>query len=242
MMPLRTVLASASALLLVSCILVVSPERFGDQCRIAGEETQCGACVVERCQAAANDCCLTDSCSATLRAVETCGNQHDGSCAFATDAASNSLAKCVAESCGGVCVPLAGTPSTACREPPIAQGGSCSCTYAGPGAGNDFVCDPKAYAQTICCAPKGWPGAGQECVCKSIDCAPRIDGCSCITIEHASANNECTGAICCSDHDSCRCSSEACFSFQTQVPSCTLAVLACDKDQIRVDSCSLRAP
>lgn len=241
--PWRSAASALGALLLVSCILVVSPERYGDRCRLADGDSQCGACVVARCQTALDDCCLDDACGETLHAVETCASQHDTRCATAKDPARGPLAKCVAESCGGVCVPLTGAPSTTCREPPIAEGGSCTCRYAGPAAGNDFVCNGAAYAETICCAPQGWPAAGQECVCRSIDCTPKSDGCSCIAIEHGSRQSECSGRVCCSQNDSCSCGSRACFpGFEKTVPSCNLAQLGCARNQVRVDSCSLRAP
>jgi hypothetical protein len=240
---LRTVITAAGSLALVSCILIVSPERFGDTCRFSGEETQCGACLVDHCRAELDECCRDDQCDPTLRAVEACATRHDASCsAIARDAARFPIARCAAQRCGGVCVALQGTPLTRCEEPTLAEGAACVCLYDESGGGNDFVCGTAAYAQTLCCAPKGWPAAGLECACLPIDCSPTREGCSCNRIKNAPEQSACAGAICCAETDSCTCGSRPCFAFETPVATCTLAAIACPKDQIRLESCSQRTP
>lgn len=238
---LRTLVAALGSFALVGCILAVSPERFGDTCRFDGHDTQCGACVVDQCQPAMNECCSDEACDPTVRAVESCASRHDESCGrIAGDAGRFALAKCVTEKCGGVCVALAGTTLTSCREPLLGETGACACKYTG--GGNDFVCNPAAYRDTICCAPMGWPGAGLECECRPVECNPNPGGCFCLTVEGTPTERECTGEICCAQNDTCSCGPKPCFMFQTEVPSCGLATIGCGPNQKRVETCSLRTP
>jgi hypothetical protein len=233
--------AAFGSLALVGCILAVSPERYGDTCRFEGEDTQCGACVVDRCRTEMNDCCSDEACDATVRTVESCASRHDQSCAeIANGAGRFALARCVTEKCGGVCVAFAGSSLTSCKEPLLDESAACSCRYSG--GGNDFACNPAAYRDTICCAPNGWPGVGLECSCRPIECNASAGGCFCLTVEGTPTQRECTGPICCAQNDSCSCGSKPCFQFQTQVATCNLAAVGCRENQIRVDSCSLRKP
>lgn len=239
---LRNVVTALVGPLLVSCILVVSPERFGDTCRFSGRDTQCGACIADRCQAQIDDCCRDAACEGTLHAIESCAGHGGETCsAIGRDAGGFAVARCAAESCGAVCVARQGTSQTSCKVPLLGESAACLCRDTATG-GNDFVCNAAAFPQTVCCAPDGWPAVGLECGCRAIECNPTTDGCFCLTVDSDPRLRECSGLICCAQNDSCSCGTRACFAFQTRVPSCNLAAIGCKPGQIRVDSCSVRTP
>ncbi len=243
---LRTLVASLTSVGgsvgLVGCVLLVSPERFGDTCHFSGEQTQCGACIVERCQSAVDACCKDDACAATLGAVESCASRRDDACTtIVNDASRFAIAACVTEKCGGVCVALHGSPQTSCKSPVPDDSAACACTY-GSGTNDDQLCGSAAYPQTLCCAPRGWPAVGLGCTCRPVECNPTSDGCFCLTVDTTPSQRECAGAICCAEDDTCSCGSTPCLMFQTQVPRCNLAALACRSGQMRVDTCSVRSP
>ena len=228
----------------VGCMLVVSPDTYGDRCRFAGDDTsQCGLCVASRCRAEVDACCRDGACDATMRALDGCSDKHDGNCA--TLASSNTdLGRCVAAKCAAVCVTLTGTSATTCREPHLGEGSVCTCDGAST-AGNDFICSQAAYPDTICCAPPGWPAPGLACSCTPLSCTPTADGCFCALADFTPPKSrECSGgptSTCCADHDKCTCRARAsCYAGEHPVPSCEIRNVGCKENQQRVDSCSAR--
>jgi hypothetical protein len=233
---------AALALLSTGCILVVSPERYGDHCRFAGATTsQCGACLAQHCQGEIDSECGDD---AALAAVESCAVRHDCGAISAAPLASGAAGSCLAGKCGGVCRTLTGTSQTACSEPSLSEGTACTCTSGS--TTNDFVCDARAYPSTICCAPKGWPAVGLTCTCSPLDCNPTNDGCACDRLTIAPTGSTCRGDTCCVDQDRCVCRaatatpSGGCYAGETRVDRCTIDVIECAPGQIKVDSCAVR--
>ncbi len=228
------VAAAALVAIAAGCVLVVSPDEYGDRCRFTGETSQCGACLVERCRAEIDSACGDE---ATLAAVESCAGARD--CAAITAPATNGpVSSCLATRCGAVCKTLAGPSPTRCREPATGVGATCTCTHAGPT--NDTICDAKVYPSTICCAPAGWPADGLTCACEAVACVGTSDGCSCGLSGSTPENSTCRTGFCCADQEGCRCRAQPCYDFETPVSSCSIDVVACKRGQVRVESCSLR--
>jgi hypothetical protein len=226
---------------LESCILFVSTpdEDGGPRCRFAGEESYCGACVKEQCQAEVDACCADPDCGQRLTTLEACTTLHDSSCeSLGTDP----LGTCIAERCRGRCEPLGGVSRTRCDEPLLAASTACRCQHTPVEGANDHVCSPDVYPATLCCAPSGWPQPGVECSCKPIGCNPTSDGCICSLVDYALEGlaRECGGEHCCAADDNCRCGPLPCESWQTPVPLCKLSVLACPAGNASVASCSIR--
>lgn len=228
---------AAIALLSTGCILVVSPERYGDHCRFAGVTSQCGACLVQHCTTEIDAACVDD---ATIAAVESCTERHDCTAITALAPAGGSVTACLAASCSAVCRTLPGTSLTVCSEPSLSEGTACKCTSGA--STNDFACDPNVYPATICCAPAGWPSEGQACTCAQLACTATTDGCACGITTIAPSNPLCTGVICCADQEKCVCGARACYAFEKKVDACVLKEILCAKGQVKVESCSVRSP
>jgi hypothetical protein len=224
---------------LASCILFVSPEEYGSTCRFVGEETQCGACVATKCRPDIDACCRDVTCDADMEQLESCAEFHDSSCTTVKSTA-RSLASCVTRECDAVCGHLTGSTKTNCREPRLGEGSACTCSAGGEL--NDFVCNTRAFPNTVCCKPEGWPAAGLACACRPLNCTPTADGCFCSLGDFTPKESECDGVHCCVDKDKCTCRADECLPFETPVESCTAAALGCDEGQTRVDECSARMP
>lgn len=224
--------------MLASCILVVSPEEYGNVCRFRGEDTQCGTCIRAHCQGALNDCCRDVTCG-SLDHLDPCAEQRSSRC---RDLVSHldPFADCVKRECGAVCVELTGTPTTSCREPRLGEGAACTCSAGGEA--NDDICSAVVYPGTLCCAPEAWPSPGLECKCQALDCRASPDGCFCRLADFTPKTRECSAVHCCASDDVCTCGSRACSSFEREVPTCAIGELRCAKGQKPVDSCSARTP
>lgn len=233
------IVAIALSLLVVGCVLVVSPETYGDRCRFAGDETsQCGRCIAERCRAEVDACCRDSACDGMMRTLDACSDAHGPDCA-ALGASDTDLGRCVARACAAVCVALTGASLTSCREPRLGEGSACTCEGAST-AGNDFICSEAAYPDTICCAPPGWPSPGLACSCMPLSCTPSPDGCFCLLADFTPKSRACEGVTCCADQDTCTCRGRACYPSEHPVPTCDIEAAGCKKGQQRVDSCSAR--
>jgi hypothetical protein len=227
-------------LLLAGCVVFVTPETYGSECRFTGETSQCGACVAAQCRAEIDQCCGDERCEETMRSLDGCAERRDGACVELASSDTN-LGRCVARACGAVCQPLTGVSRTTCREPRLGEGAVCTCESSLQ-TSNDHVCSTAAYPETLCCAPKGWPAAGLACSCRALECTPTADGCFCRLVDFAPKSRACSAAHCCKDPDgnACTCGAEPCKGFQTEVPSCEIAEMACAEGQERRDACSAR--
>ncbi len=245
-------LGIAAVMLLGGCILLVSAPEYGSQCRFAGAQSLCGACVATRCPASINRCCSDDACAPTLAALEGCAAERDQTCttlalaAASTEPASAELGACIATRCAGSCQPLAGVSETTCKELPLAAGAACSCVTSTMAAPNDFACSPAVFPGVRCCAPKGWPADGLECACKRAQCNPTTNGCFCSLVDYTPDQETCGGTpglFCCASPKSaqCTCRPEACFKGELAVPSCSAAVIGCGV-QDDIAACSRRSP
>jgi hypothetical protein len=242
--------------LLGGCILLVSPREYGTQCRFAGADSECGACVVARCQTDVDTCCGADACSSTLGSLEACASNHDQSCgrlapasSTSTDPATAGLRTCIARGCSAECQAFAGTSETTCKELPLAPGASCSCTTKSSAGANDYACSAAVFPSTRCCAPNGWPAPGLECTCKHVECIGTPGGCFCSLVDHMPDQETCGGTdglTCCASTSTtkdaqCTCGTRACFIDEVEVTSCSSEVMGCGL-QRRVESCSSRTP
>lgn len=239
-------LASA---LTAGCVLLVSPPEGGETCLFGVSNTLCGACVVERCRDAVNDCCADRRCRDRLPQLEDCARNANASCdAFkqlsaeeAEESAGAALSLCVQRECPGRCEAV-GTSLTNCTDLPASARKGCSCRYGG--VSNPQICSPLEYLDTLCCAPEGWPAPGQECSCMPIGCQPSPDGCICSLVDYANSATArtCEGTICCAADDTCVCGTTPCTTHQKQVERCSLEVLSCPRQQNRFWSCSVHEP
>lgn len=229
-----------------SCILLVSPDDYGQHCRFEGQDTACGQCITTQCQAPLDDCCLTDSCAPGLNLIEQCAKGDRQLCELvesdlqARDPKRIALAACVHSACGALC--KAGAPPariTKCEQSSLGRGKTCSCRIGAET--NQADCSEIGYPQTVCCAPQSWPAEGQKCTCNTIACNPSSSGCSCLLFDIPSESAVCNGDVCCLDGDSCRCGSKACSSGSVQVASCTIDTIGCPPNQKRVESCAVSA-
>jgi hypothetical protein len=220
---------------LASCMLFIQPDEYGSVCRFKGEDTQCGACITTKCQDAVNACCRDESCDVTR--VESCAQYLNVDCDY--DARGNrAVTECIVRECGAVCDDFPGSPSTRCREPRLGEGAACVCEDVT--ATNEFVCNPKAFPDTLCCAPQGWPKPGLECTCRPLNCVPTNDGCFCRLVDFTPKQRECSAVHCCVDKDVCTCRADECSGFETEVESCNVNQVDCADGQIVVESCSAR--
>lgn len=235
---------------LVGCVLVVSPETYGDHCKLAVETTACGACLRDRCESPIDACCSDSGCGGgALSEADRCAQGLAGACeALAQRRTSPSrfdreLGSCAASACGAVCRTFTGVSETTCGEPAEGRGATCACKAAGAAAANDFECSPASYPGTVCCAPRSWPGEGQECSCRPLGCSATSEGCYCHLVTTPADSQSCEGANCCQIDDQCTCR-ERCFDGERVVPRCVAAfpdmTSGCEIGQKRVDSCSMR--
>jgi hypothetical protein len=250
-----------TGLFAASCVLLVSPATYGERCKFEGEDTTCGRCLRDRCQGSIDACCTDDTCGATLGVLESCALHGDATCGDLTSRKAlashdGELATCATTRCGAVCRGFTGTSDTKCSEPVFGRGATCSCLPT-PGAGNDFLCSPETYVDTLCCASDSWPAPGFECSCLPLGCHGTPEGCSCALVDTPPDQKECGGpgaggaTTCCVsllDPDQCVCRG-SCFDQERKVPSCSLAAadangpaIGCKKGQKRVASCTLRSP
>jgi hypothetical protein len=231
-------------------VLVVSPKRYGDHCVFAGATTsQCGDCLAQNCAAAIDAACDD---TRTMAAVDSCSDKHDCFAIEALAPAEGAVERCLAKSCAAVCRTLTHASQTSCAEPSLSEGHACKCT--GGAATNDFVCDPQAYPDTICCAPAtGWPADGVACTCAPLACTDTKDGCACRLTTIAPSNATCGGGstvgACCVDQETCACRATGCYELETPVTHCGVETIGavlpsrgCAKGQVRVSSCSRRSP
>ncbi|CAN5925209.1 hypothetical protein BH11MYX4_BH11MYX4_19840 [soil metagenome] len=242
-----TRLAVTGALLaLAGCILLVSPDDYGEHCGFRGQDTTCGTCLATKCRAALDACCRDDGCAPTLSIVERCATGDQAACASAESEESAAsptriaLARCLVDGCQTTC--RTGTPTrsiTQCSVPAFGRGQACTCVVSA--SPNDTACNEQAFPNTVCCAPSGWPGASLRCSCRAFDCQPTSDGCLCALTDGASEGTQCGGAICCLDHDVCQCGSRPCLAADQQVPSCDFSKVGCAVGQQRVTSCAAEA-
>jgi hypothetical protein len=229
-----------------SCVLLVSPEEYGQRCRFEGEETACGQCIATQCQAKIDDCCRADSCAPGLDLIEECAKGDRHLCELvesdlqARDPARIALASCVHGACGALCRSGPSVSTTRCEQSSLGRGKTCSCKVESPA--NDADCSEITNPETVCCAPQSWPAAGQKCTCNTISCNASADGCFCLLFDVPSGSAVCDGAICCLSGDSCRCGSKACSGSAVQVASCSLDTIGCPPNQKRVVSCAASAP
>ena len=245
--PLRRIaLAGALAGSLASCVLLVSPQSFGEHCRFEGETTPCGQCIRTRCEADVDGCCRESSCDATLAAVESCAAGDVATCDAVTSLRASAVTtkaavgRCLDERCRAECSAPSARSKTRCLIPTFGRGETCSCTLST--TPNDVTCSEGALPQAICCAPEGWPAEGLRCTCKAPSCGATNDGCRCILGDAPSEGNLCSAKICCVRNDVCACSSAACLAGERSVPSCERAELGCGQDLVRVKSCVIAAP
>jgi hypothetical protein len=229
-------------MLLASCILFVSPEEYGSTCRIQGQDTQCGACVVAKCQADLDTCCRDESCDQALRDLDECAVFATYGCqrlaGWQSPPVTGALSQCVQQKCGAVCLERKGSSTTSCREPRLGEGSACTCTSGAET--NDFICNPQAFRDTICCAPESWPAPGLECKCQALDCRSSPDGCFCKLADFTPKTRECTTQQCCAGDDYCQCGSDECSLSERKVDTCTVTELACAKGQKKLETCSGR--
>ena len=242
--------AGVVGLALASCVLVVSPETYGEHCRFAAETTACGACLRERCENAIDACCSDTACGA-MPDVDRCARGESGACEAlgargnASGAPERDTGSCAATQCAAVCRTFTGASTTTCTEPPSGRGATCSCKTAGTMAANDFECSPAAFVGTVCCAAPSWPAEGQECTCRPLGCSTTPEGCFCQLAFTPQTSQTCEGTTCCQEDDGDQCACRArCFDREHQVPRCAALPIetgaGCKNGQVRVDSCSLR--
>jgi len=233
--------------LLGGCILLISPATGTTTCEFAGASTMCGSCVQANCQPAVNACCGDSTCTA-LSDLEACATQHGTTCTSLQSGAEGgdagaALAACIGQSCRGECQPYSGRGTTSCSEPDGVQGTACDCVL--PDADdpvNDFVCSTAAYPGTLCCAPDGWPGPGLQCACDVLSCDASQQGCECSLAYYLPSSQVCQTPYCCAYGDGCSCRASACYTYETVVTSCNIAVVSCPMGQHQVDSCSISSP
>lgn len=238
-------LVTSLALTLAGCVLFVSGDRYGDACRFAGSETQCGACVRETCQAALNACCADDACGATLADLDACAKGDPTGCKRlsvdqgAPASTRAALAACVTGTCRSVCKDTSAASLTRCTLPILGNGKTCHCELSAQP--NDQPCDATRFPDTICCAPETWPAEGQRCSCQKFSCGGGSD-CFCRLSEDTTLTlAECSGAHCCVQNQDCSCGAQPCGLNQREVPSCSLSFLDCGPGQKRVDDCTVSA-
>lgn len=231
-----------AAPLLVSCVLFVSPDTFGDHCRFANASTPCGQCIVTRCQTDVDACCTDDACNGeTLSNLETCAGGDVATCdrlATLKSAAAPSrvgIARCVDERCRADCSSPSSRTNTKCTLSSFGKGESCSCVVSA--TPNDVQCSEASVPDSICCAPPGWPAESLRCTCKAVSCSPTGDGCRCLLIDAPSEGKTCTGTKCCQNDDICTCGTAACIPPEKPVTSCGRPTIGCANGLTRVSSC-----
>jgi hypothetical protein len=231
----RPLIALGIAAFLGGCILFVSPADTGDHCAFRGEETACGACLLDHCKTAINVSCAS---AGVLTAMEECAASGDDAC---NRIPASDVATCLANACASLCYARVGTSQTRCTDSFVSPGLACSCQTSS--APNDLACASTTYPRTRCCAPSGWPGPALECACNAVVCVPTSDGCNCILGDNLDSTTaeECKGTHCCAVEDRCQCRVRACAGGEREVAACNLAELACPNGTVEFDAgCSIR--
>lgn len=235
-------------LALAGCAFAVDPATYGERCVMRGRDTECGACLENRCQPAVDACCLDESCDGLLDVVERCASAHDESCdevrrvAGSSGGARKALAACASERCRGHCERGPDLTTSVCTETRFGYQGACACKPGTSDApANRYQCDAARFPGTRCCASSDWPSAGNQCACLFVNCSSVRDGCSCFLTDtfDPDAERQCGGAVCCQSARSCRCGTSACAEDETPVESCNALTTPCTAQSVRVDRCSL---
>lgn len=221
----------------VGCILLVSPDERGTQCRFRGEDTACGSCLASRCRTEIDRACFDE---AVISPTEQCAAAADEAC---NRLPASALSTCLQAQCNALCYARVGKSQTRCTESFVAPGLACSCEF-GTSVTTDLGCNPEVYPRTRCCAPPAWPGPALECRCDAISCQPSSDGCICILSDNLDSATavECKkapGGHCCVARDRCQCRTRECGS-ETEVEVCNKQEVACPSNTVEVDGCSIR--
>jgi hypothetical protein len=222
----------------VGCILMVSPDEGGARCRFRGEDTECGRCLVARCQESIDVACTDEP---VLSAMEQCAAAGDEACERVP---ASDVATCMQVRCGTVCAARAGTSQTSCVDSFLGPGLACSCAF-GVARPNERSCNPATYPRARCCAPRAWPSPAVECACNAVSCVASSLGCVCTLTDNLdpSSAEECKAAPgdhCCALGDRCECISQVCTGAQREVEFCNRSELACPLGTLEVPSCSIR--
>ncbi|MBX3186498.1 MAG: hypothetical protein KF819_05760 [Labilithrix sp.] len=239
---MRASLAAIAHVVLAGCVLVVTPDEYGSTCHFAGEDSRCGSCLKQRCQAFIDDCCRDEACTSTLERVERCTTGDVKECALlgaeseAAEPSRSKLARCAESQCKAECAGGLTKSVTRCTVPTFGQGGTCNCVLSS--TPNETLCSEATFPGTVCCAPEGWPAQGLRCSCKVITCGPSRDGCSCMLTDGVQEGPSCTGRTCCLLGDTCACGTNTCLPEEKMVASCSRDVIECPPGQKRVTSCS----
>lgn len=234
--------ASTLALIALSgCILLVHGADGGEHCRFAGEASECGTCVAERCRAEVDGACSDSPSRRALALLDGCATTHDGRCdelrGLGGGDAAGVLGACVRTRCAGACATTTGKSTTSCREPPLGAEGGCTCEANGPT--NAFVCAKATYPSTLCCASANWPAPGLACSCRPLGCTSTNDGCTCTLVDFVKPDSAvCRGATCCAYGDSCVCRDRPCYPGEAQVEACSVDTVSCPAGTKPVASCS----
>lgn len=238
------------AFMLVSCVLAVSPETYGEHCRFAEESSRCGQCLRDRCEPTIDACCGDASCGA-MSDVDRCARGETDACEAlaaredSSEPRERDLGFCMKARCRAVCRTFVGTSTTECSEIDSARGTACTCKQAQGSAANNFDCSPSSFANTVCCAPSTWPDEGQECTCRPLGCVSIAEGCFCRLVSMPPEFSSCKTEKCCQveDDDLCTCRTR-CFDIEQEVTRCAIRPIesgsGCERGQKRVASCSSR--
>lgn len=234
---------------LVSCVLVLdSPTEFAEHCAFEGRETDCGRCLVQRCQKQIDACCEGAWCGGLIEAVEGCASKSDQRCAEVRAAEAGAegvrkdLALCAGDSCRGVCERAPPTSSSRCGETKFGAGSACVCTPATPQLpANGYQCDGVVFPDARCCASPSWPSTGNQCACLAVSCTPSRDGCACSLSDsyNPNATSECRGTNCCQTESVCRCGAEPCGPREKRVDACNVQTTPCTERSVPIAKCTL---
>lgn len=245
----KALLFVAVALGAVSCIAFVDAEERGPHCAFRGRETDCGTCIQKRCESEVDSCCLEGDCGGLVLDVEACAAKSDARCdvfraeTSSADLPRRRLAACVMERCRGVCEKAPPSSSTTCTETKFGFGTACACRPAGEDSpANGYQCNATVFPNTRCCAPAGWPQAGNTCSCLAVSCSSLGNGCSCFLTDgyDPQALRTCEGPVCCQTDRNCYCGTSACRTSETQVASCSVETTPCDaRTTAQPSGCSL---
>jgi len=240
----RRALLSLASLALTGCILLVHGADGGETCRFAGETTECGVCVADRCRSEVDGACAESAARPALVLLDGCATTHDGRCdelrALGGSPAAAALGACVRSKCSGACATSSGESVTSCREPPLGAEGGCTCESNG--SANAFVCGRSTYPNTLCCASANWPAPGLACSCRPLGCTATNGGCTCTLVDFVKPDSPvCRGATCCAYEDNCVCRDRPCYPGEKQVEACGIDVVECPTGTKPVSGCSARA-
>lgn len=241
-------LAAMLAVMLARCALLIQTPDYGNHCLFSGRDTDCGKCIAKNCQTKVDACCGDNQCGRAIDDVEGCASANDQHCnalhaaVTSSDTKRAALAKCVSIMCRGVCEDAPATSHSNCGGTAFGYGQACACSPGTPQApANRYQCNSSAFPDTRCCAPLGWPSAGNQCSCLIVSCAPTSDGCMCYLSDSydPNATHKCDGPICCESASDCHCGSSPCSTGESVVQSCGLATTPCSQQTQPLDNCSL---